>query len=434
MAFRLRHAAIVAGGLGSRAQGLTGDAIPKALLPVAGVPILFRQLAVLAREGITNVTVLAGHLGAQLAPAVEAEARRLSLAVSVLVEKEPLGTAGCLTALDICEDILIVYGDMLFDLDLERLAAAQAAGGAELTIVAHPNDHPETSDLVVERGGLARAILAKGAPREGDQRNLVPAGLYLAAPVFFRGLVPRVKADMIHDVLPERMAAGAMIGVYNSPEYLRDVGTPARHALAEADIRAGRVEAQSLRRSRPAIFFDIDGVLNAEPGGHGVLSPDDVRLLPGAAAALNAARAAGFLAVGITNRPQLAKGLLDEDGLQRIFGRLESLLARDKAWLDRIYYCPHHPEAGHAGEVTALKIACDCRKPAPGMLRTAVRDLNIDLRRSVMIGDSPRDIGAAKAMGIKIYGVRTGAGFADSQPDALFEGVLEAVTAVVAAP
>jgi mannose-1-phosphate guanylyltransferase/phosphomannomutase len=432
MASSVRHAAIVAGGLGSRAHGLTGDVIPKALLPVAGVPILFRQLAVLAREGVTHVTVLAGHLGAQLAPALEAEARRLSLAVSVIVEKVPLGTAGCLTALPPGEDTLIVYGDMLFDLDLPRLAQAHGAGGAELTIVAHPNDHPQTSDLVVERGGLARAILPAKGPRGGDQRNLVPAGLYLATPAFFHGLVPDMKADMIHDELPKRIAAGNAIGVYNTPEYLRDVGTPARHAMAEDDIRSGRIEAQSLRHSRPAIFFDIDGVLNEEPGGHGVLSPDDVRLLPSAGAALRAARAAGFLAVGVTNRPQLAKGLLDEEGLQRIFGRLEALLAQDKAWLDRIYYCPHHPEVGHVGEVAALKIICDCRKPAPGLLEAAAHDLNIDLRRSVMIGDSPRDIGAAKAMNIKAYGVRTGAGFADVQPDALFDGVLDAVTTATA--
>jgi D-glycero-D-manno-heptose 1,7-bisphosphate phosphatase len=82
--------------------------------------------------------------------------------------------------------------------------------------------------------------------------------------------------------------------------------------------------------------------------------------------------------------------------------------------------------------VAALKIICDCRKPAPGLLEAAAHDLNIDLRRSVMIGDSPRDIGAAKAMNIKAYGVRTGAGFADVQPDALFDGVLDAVTTATA--
>jgi mannose-1-phosphate guanylyltransferase/phosphomannomutase len=427
MASSLRHAAIIAGGMGTRAHAMTGDAIPKALLPVAGTPILFHQLAVLAREGVTHVTVLAGHLGAQLASAVETEAARLSLTVSVLVEKVPLGTAGCLTALDPNQATLIVYGDMLFDMDLARLAKAHGESGAELTIVAHPNDHPQTSDLVVARGGLARGVLPKGAAREPDQRNLVPAGIYLASPAFFAGLASGVKADMIHDVLPARIAAGRTIGVYDSCEYLRDVGSQARHALAEEDVRAGRVERQNLHHSLPAIFFDIDGVLNEEPGGHGVLKPDDVRLLPDAGAALTLAREKGYRLVGVTNRPQLAKGLLDEQGLQRIFGRLETLLA--PAFLDRFYYCPHHPEAGHAGEVAALKIACRCRKPGPGMLEAAARELNIDLRGSVMIGDSPRDIGAAQAMGIKIFGVKTGAGFADAQPDAQVNGVAEAIAA-----
>src|ERR1700692_4252841 len=117
------HAAIVAGGLGTRAAAMTGDRIPKALLPVAGVPIIFRQLRVLRREGVTRVSVLAGHLGDRLRPALAAEAATLGLALQVVVETEPLGTAGCLTALDPgTPDVLIVYGDMLFDLTLAPLS------------------------------------------------------------------------------------------------------------------------------------------------------------------------------------------------------------------------------------------------------------------------------------------------------------------------
>jgi len=205
-------------------------------------------------------------------------------------------------------------------------------------------------------------------------------------------------------------------------------------------IAAGRVARENLRQSRPALFFDIDGTLGEEPGGHGVLSPDQVRLLPGAAEALKRAVAAAYLVVAVTNRPQLAKGMLDEETLERIFGRLETLLGREKAWLNRIYYCPHHPEAGHAGEVKALKIACACRKPGPGMLEEAAKDLNIDLRGSAMIGDSLRDIGAAAAFGIPGLGVRTGYGCADAKsvkgappvPAVLFDTVLEAVNFMAA--
>jgi histidinol-phosphate phosphatase family protein len=437
----LRHATIIAGGLGSRAHVMTGDLIPKALLPVAGRPILFRQLDVLGREGVKEVTILAGHLGNQLLPALEA-AGITAPKVEVVVESRPLGTAGCLTALKgLKQNSLIVYGDMLFDMDLARLAAFQTAHAALVTVVAHPNDHPETSDLLVERDGLVRRLLPAKAPREGDFRNLVPAGLYVATPAFLESLADGVKADMIHDVLPALIAKGEAIGVYNTPEYLRDVGTAKRHAMAEADIAAGRVARESLRHLRPAIFFDIDGVLNEEPGGHGILSEDQVVLLPRAAAALRRTLEAGYLAVGITNRPQLAKGLMDYDGLDRILGRLETLLAREGAWLSRIYFCPHHPEKGHPGEVPALKIVCRCRKPAPGLLDDAAGDLNIDLSRSVMIGDSLRDIGAARAAGIQGYGVRTGHACADAAkyPDGgrieapvMFDHVLEAVQFITA--
>src|SRR5215468_8433527 len=110
------HAVIIAGGLGTRAHAMTGDRIPKALLPVAGVPIIFRQMRVLRREGVRRLTVLAGPLGE--------EARALGLALDVRVEKELLGTAGCLSALTPADgDALLVYGDMLFDVALTPLAA-----------------------------------------------------------------------------------------------------------------------------------------------------------------------------------------------------------------------------------------------------------------------------------------------------------------------
>jgi mannose-1-phosphate guanylyltransferase/phosphomannomutase len=189
---------------------------------------------------------------------------------------------------------------------------------------------------------------------------------------------------------------------------------------------------------RPAIFFDCDGVLNEEPGLHGALTPEDVALIPGAGVAVRRAREAGFITVGVTNRPQLARGLVTFDGLARILGRLEALLAEEGGILDRIYFCPHHPEAGFAGEISALKVPCECRKPGTLLLRRAFADLPIDRRRSIIVGDSLRDIGAGHGVGIRAYGVRTGHGCRDAHryhrvpgpaptPDLMFETVLDAV-------
>ena len=433
------HAAIIAGGPGTRAAGMTADRIPKALLPVAGVSIIFRQMRVLRRQGVMRVSVLAGHLGDLLREALVPEAAALGLALQVIVEPRPLGTAGCLSALEpATQETLIVYGDMLFDIALEPLREFHRGKNALLTVVAHPNDHPCSSDLIIERDGLVREILPRAQPRRDDHRNLVPAGLYLASPDFFAALAPSAKADMINDVLPRLLAAGASIAVYDTPEYLRDVGSPERHAAAERDLLEGRVGALNRVHLRPAIFFDCDGVLNQEPGDPGIVAPDDVRIVTGAGAALAAARAAGLLSVAVTNRPQVAKGLVTFGGLDRILGRLEALLAEDGGVLDRIYFCPHYPQSGFPGEVAALKIRCECRKPGTLLLRHALAELPIDRARSMLIGDSLRDIGAARGVGIWAYGVRTGHGCRDGEryrresgrppvPDLMFESVAEAV-------
>jgi uridine kinase len=126
------------------------------------------------------------------------------------------------------------------------------------------------------------------------------------------------------------------------------------------------------------------------------------------------------------------------EGLDHVLGRLEALLAEDGGVLDRIYFCPHYPQSGFEGEIAALKIRCECRKPGTLLLRQALADLPIDRLRSMLIGDSLRDIGAARGIGIWAYGVRTGYGCRDHErfrreagvppvPDLMFETVSEAV-------
>ncbi len=138
-----------------------------------------------------------------------------------------------------------------------------------------------------------------------------------------------------------------------------------------------------------AIFLDRDGTLNFDYGW--ITSPEKIELLAGAAEAVRAIHEAGFLAVLVTNQPVIARGECTEADMAAIHERLALLLARGGARLDAIYYCPHHPDAGSR---------CDCRKPAPGLLERAARELDIDRARSWMIGDSERDLGAAAAFGI----------------------------------
>ncbi|HEU4684691.1 MAG TPA: lipopolysaccharide heptosyltransferase II [Nitrospira sp.] len=136
------------------------------------------------------------------------------------------------------------------------------------------------------------------------------------------------------------------------------------------------------------VFLDRDGTLNEDPGY--LKSASEVKLLPGAASGLARLKAAGARLVVVTNQSGIARGFLTLKDLEAVHARLQGLLEREEAPLDAIYFCPHHPDD-----------ACRCRKPARGMVDRAVAELQIDLRRSYLVGDHVRDIQLARAVGAK---------------------------------
>jgi len=157
--------------------------------------------------------------------------------------------------------------------------------------------------------------------------------------------------------------------------------------------------------SRPAVFLDRDGtlnevVLNQDGIEDSPFRIEDLALLPGAGEFTRRIRESGYLAVLVTNQPGVAKGSITIPELERLNQRLEDLLAKNHGGLDRIYYCPHHP-VGKAGVASSFVQPCDCRKPAPGMLLKAGKDLDIDLSRSWMVGDKVLDVLAGKAAGCR---------------------------------
>jgi D-glycero-D-manno-heptose 1,7-bisphosphate phosphatase len=153
-----------------------------------------------------------------------------------------------------------------------------------------------------------------------------------------------------------------------------------------------------------AVFLDRDGTVADEVGY--VNHASRLRLLPGSAAALRRIRAAGFLAVVVTNQSGVARDYFEEAIVHQTHERLRALLAAEGASVDAVYYCPHHPREG----IAPYRQDCDCRKPLPGMLLRASRDLGIDLPRSYMVGDGVVDVGAGRAAGTSTILVLTGYG------------------------
>ncbi len=146
---------------------------------------------------------------------------------------------------------------------------------------------------------------------------------------------------------------------------------------------------------RPAVFFDRDGVINADHGYVGERSRFE--LLPGAAAGVRAASEAGALAFLVTNQSGVARGYYAEEAVEDLHRHMAVELAREGARFDDIRYCPHLPDAA----VAAYRLDCPCRKPKPGMILDLLGRWPVDRARSVMIGDKPSDMEAARAAGIR---------------------------------
>ena len=157
-----------------------------------------------------------------------------------------------------------------------------------------------------------------------------------------------------------------------------------------------------MQKSRPAVFLDRDGVIIEDV--HYLKTPDQVRLTPGAGAAVARLNAEGLPVVVVTNQSGVARGYFPVERIDEVHLRLDWLLAEQGAHVDRYYFCPHHPD----GTVAAYRVECDCRKPRPGMIHRAALDMGIDLDASYLIGDKVSDLEAGAAAGCRTLLVRSG--------------------------
>ncbi len=389
---------IMAGGKGTRIATVNAH-IPKPMIAVAGKPVLERQLDVLKRQGCTDIILVIGHFG-QVIRDYFGDGSRFGVSIRYIEEAEPLGTAGALfyikDALD--DDFLLVNGDIVFDIDVPRFLRYHKQEGGAATLFTHPNDHPYDSGIIVSnKDGVVTAWLHKER-MEGWYPNRVNAGIHILSPTALSALTAPEKTDLDRQVLAPLVGAGQLMA-YESSEYARDMGTPDRLAQVEREIAYGLPEARNLKNKQKAVFLDRDGTLNHHIGF--LTSPEQLTLIDGAAKAVRAVNSSGYLAVLVTNQPVVARGDVTLDQLDIIHNKLQTLLGKNGAYLDAVYVCPHHPDKGYDGEISALKIDCDCRKPKPGLLFAAARDYNIDLEHSIMIGDQPSDVAAGEAAGCR---------------------------------
>lgn len=424
-------AVILAGGKGTRLGKISRE-IPKPMVYIGDRPIIGHQIELLKRYGITDILIITGYLSHVIEDHV-GDGSDLGVNISYFRETEPLGTTGGVKEMEdqLKDDFLLLYGDVLVDMDLRRLISHHREHRGLATLVLHPNDHPMDSDLV-ELDEKNRVIRFHAKPHDPDTfyHNLVNAALYVLSPAILPLLPKGKKADFGKDIFPKAIQYGEIFG-YVTPEYLKDVGTPERLSEVTEDLLTGKVKRFNRSNERKAVFIDRDGVLLKKVDLlHRV---GDVELYPFSAPALKLLNQSDHLAVLITNQPVIARGLCTMEELDTIHKKMETLLGRESAKLDGIYFCPHHPDGGFPGEVPEFKIACTCRKPDIGMIQKAAKAFNIDILGSYFIGDSFRDIECGINAGMKTIGVRTGDGCMDAKnpPDHMADNVLDAVRLIL---
>lgn len=413
----------MAGGRGTRIAAVASD-IPKPMIPIEGKPVLERELECLRDQGFTDIILTVSHLG-DIIMSYFGDGSRFGVHIEYYVEKQPLGSAGALFRIrdKLTEPFLLLNADAVFDVDFNRFVAYHRQRGGLVTLFTHPNSHPYDSGLIIaDERGAVRQWLAKEDVRPQWYRNRVNAGLHVIDPaaldrVDIRGCD---KVDLDRAVLKPLAGSGEMF-CYDSPEYVKDMGTPQRYAAVCEDYRAGRVSAKNLKRRQRAIFLDRDGTINRYVGF--LRDIKDFELLDGVSEAIRRINASGYLAIVVTNQPVIARGEVSYAELAQIHYKMETLLGAAGAYLDGIYFCPHHPHKGYAGEIPELKTDCDCRKPKPGLLLRAARDFNIDPAQSWMIGDGENDIGAGKAAGCRTALIGEGVYGQDITADSLLDAI-----------
>lgn len=400
---------IMAGGRGTRIAELFPN-IPKPLIPVDGMPILEREIRSLAAQGFKDLILTVGYLADKII-AYFGDGSRLGVKIDYFVEETPLGNAGALFQLrekigD--EPFFLLNADAAFDVDFNRMLDFHKKHGGLVTLFTHPNSHPYDSGLIIaDKDSHVEKWLSKEDERPQWYNNRVNAGLHIidleVLDLSLKNLdidpttgFPKGKVDLDRQILKPLCGTGKMF-CYDSPEYVKDMGTPERFHQVEADYKKGVVQAKNLHNKQKAIFLDRDGVINKHIGF--LRHIDDFELIEGISDAIKYINQSGYLAIVVTNQPVIARGEVTWDELNEIHRKMETLLGKEGAYIDGLYICPHHPDKGFEGERPEYKFDCDCRKPKPGLLLQAAKDFNIDLSQSYMIGDNFTDVEAGQNAG-----------------------------------
>ena len=393
---------ILAGGKGTR-LGLADR--PKPMVEINKKPLLEHQILLAKEYGIKEIFILSSYK-AEIITSYFKDGKKFGIKIHHIIEETPLGTAGALKTIEekLEDRFLVFYGDIYMDFDIKSFIEFDKQHDSVGTLLLHPNDHPEDSDLVeIDKKNIVKNLILK-PHNDIYYTNLVNAAVFIFSKKIFNYINKNTFCQIEKDIIPTLLENNETIIGYKNAEYVKDVGTPLRLKEVTKDIVNKKTKKLNKKNKRPCIFLDRDGVINEDMKTNPTC--ESFKLLPQVIDAIRLINQSEYLAIIVTNQPMIAKGFVSIEEVETTHKKLETILGKNNAYLNAIYYCPHHPERGFKGEIKKLKFDCNCRKPKIGMLEEARNDFNIDIENSWIIGDSEKDIQAGNNFGCKTISVQ----------------------------
>ena len=397
------RAFILAGGKGSRTLD---PSQPKVLTQITEMNLLDLQIYELASiNEITEIILLLGHGSSKVISHVQKSLLDQSYLkpVSYIVEKESLGSAGSLRQIlaqapdEIC---FVAFGDIVPRGGIiESFHIWRSKGMTkENLLFVHPNNHPGDSDCVLRsfQDEVAEKIISNLETSYFEKPNLSPVGFFFLNSSDIDLWPKNKKIDLVRDVITSLIQSGKKIW---APSLLRrsiDIGTPERL------INFKKTITKQTMYINFCIFIDRDDTLIYDPNPI-KKSITDLVLIEGVVKFLEYANNIGIPVVCISNQPSVAKGQHSILEIESQNQQIQHLLTRNNVYIDRWVYCIHHPEIGFDSEILPLKIDCDCRKPKDGMIKIIKLQHSIDITKSVIVGDSFRDIEIVADLALRIH-------------------------------
>lgn len=389
---RITQAIVLAGGRGTRLGSLTQHT-PKPLLPVAGKPFLAYLLWLLVQQGVSELVLSVGYLSESIIQAL-GDGSRFGVRIRYAVEKTPLGTGGAVrfaaSFLPFPDKAFFVLnGDTLLDCNLQKLARLMLEGSATAGMALRQVEDVGRYGAVITENAKVTAFSEKSANGPGT----VNGGVYALLPQALDTL-PEGASSIEQDLFPQLTTQGQLAALRTTGFFL-DIGLPETYQEAQTALPAWQ---EGARKRKPFVLLDRDGTLIEEKNY--LCDPNEVVLLPGVGEGLAALQQSGFGLAVVTNQAGIGRGYYQKADMDAVNDRMAAYLSEYGVHLNGLFFCPHHPDAG-----------CLCRKPRPGLVMQAMRQLpGFFPDFSYVVGDKASDVDLALGVGASGILVRTGYG------------------------